>query len=137
MADRGLYPPPDDFKGRAHIGSMEEYEALYGQSVEDPEAFWREQAERIHWFEPFDRVKDVSYDPHDVHIRWYVGGKTNACYNAVDRHVEAGHGDRPALIFEPDALGGRGAHHLRRPPARGLAARERPEGSRACGRGTA
>jgi acetyl-CoA synthetase len=102
MAERAVYPPPEDFQRRAHIASMEEYEAMYRRSVDDPEGFWREQAGRIHWFRDFDRVRDVSYDPHDVHIRWFVGGKTNACYNAVDRHVEAGHGERVALIFEPD-----------------------------------
>ncbi|MDX1531292.1 MAG: AMP-binding protein, partial [Rhodothermales bacterium] len=104
MADatRDAYPPPADFSRRAHVGSMDEYERVYRRSVDDPEGFWREQAERIHWYEPFDRVRDVSYDPRDVYIRWYTGGKTNACYNAVDRHVEAGRGDRTALIFEPD-----------------------------------
>jgi acetyl-CoA synthetase len=101
-AMQDAFTPPQDFAARAHVGSLDAYRRRYRASVEDPEAFWRDQAERIHWFRPFDQVRDVSYDPHDVHIRWYVGGKTNACYNAVDRHVEAGHGDRVAFIFEPD-----------------------------------
>ena len=96
------YPPPDAFQRRAHVSSEEEYERIYRRSVEDNEAFWAEQADRIHWFEPFDTVKDVSFASDDVHIRWYVGGKTNACYNALDRHVEAGNGDRTAFIVEPD-----------------------------------
>ncbi len=103
MADApASYPPPADFQRRAHVGSMEAYEQMYRRSIDDNEAFWAEQAERIDWFEPFDTVREVSFDPNDVHIRWYVGGTTNACYNCVDRHVEAGHGDRVALIFEPD-----------------------------------
>ncbi len=103
MADApALYPPPADFQRRAHVGSAEAYEQMYRRSVEDNEGFWREQAERIDWFAPFETVKDVSFASDDVHIRWYVGGKTNACYNALDRHVEAGRGDRTAFIFEPD-----------------------------------
>ncbi|MEP0547511.1 MAG: acetate--CoA ligase [Rhodothermales bacterium] len=103
MADApASYPPPADFQRRAHIGSAEAYEKQYRRSVEDNEGFWAEQAERIDWFAPFDSVKDVSFDADDVHVRWYVGGKTNACYNALDRHVEAGRGDRTAFIFEPD-----------------------------------
>jgi acetyl-CoA synthetase len=95
------YEPSDAYRERAHISSEEEYDALYQRSVDDPEGFWAEQAERLDWFEPFDTVKDISYDPHDVHIRWYLGGKLNASYNCIDRHLEE-RGDQTALIFEPD-----------------------------------
>ena len=97
-----VFAPSAAFSSRAFVSSMEEYEAMYRRSIDDNEGFWREQAERIHWFEPFHTVKDVSFASDDVHIRWYLGGKTNACFNAVDRHVEAGKGARTALIFEPD-----------------------------------
>ena len=97
-----MYPPSDDFQARAHIGSEAEYEAMYARSISDPEGFWGEQAQRIDWFEPYDTVKDVSYEPGNVHVRWYEGGVTNACYNAVDRHVESGKGDQTAIIFEPN-----------------------------------
>ena len=100
-----LYPPPADFQRRARVRSAEDYEAMYRRSVEDDEGFWREQAARIDWFEPFETVKDVAFGSEETHIRWYVGGKTNACHNALDRHVEAGRGDRTALIFEPDDPG--------------------------------
>ncbi|MFO8098443.1 MAG: acetate--CoA ligase [Salinibacter sp.] len=96
-----VYEPSDAFREQAHIGSMEEYEAMYERSVNEPEAFWAEQAERIDWFEDFDTVRDVSYDPRDVDINWYAGGVTNACYNAVDRHLPE-RADQTALIFEPD-----------------------------------
>jgi acetyl-CoA synthetase len=96
-----VYDPPEAFRETAHIGSMDEYQKMYHRSVEDPEAFWDEQASRVDWFEPYDTVKNVSYDPHHVSIKWYEGGTTNACYNAVDRHLEA-RGDQTALIFEPD-----------------------------------
>ncbi|NBB73844.1 MAG: AMP-binding protein, partial [Bacteroidetes bacterium] len=96
-----VYEPSEAFRQKALIGSPEDYETLYERSVEDPEGFWGEQADRIDWFEPFDTVKNVSYDPHHVSIKWYEGGVTNACYNAVDRHLDT-RGDQTALIYEPD-----------------------------------
>ncbi|HYE58691.1 MAG TPA: AMP-binding protein, partial [Rhodothermales bacterium] len=96
------YAPPATFRERARIGSYEEYQQLYDRSVEDPEGFWAEQAQRITWSTPFHTVKNTRYTPGDVSIRWFEGGQLNACYNCVDRHVEAGRGDRVALIFERD-----------------------------------
>ena len=100
------YPPDSAFSQNARVGSREAYDALYRRSVEDNEGFWAEQAERIDWSKPFDTVKDVSFAPGDVHIEWYVGGELNACYNALDRHVAAGKGDKEALLFEPDSPDG-------------------------------
>ncbi|MEM1043118.1 MAG: acetate--CoA ligase [Bacteroidota bacterium] len=99
------YAPSDAFRAEARIGSADAYEAMYRRSVDDNEAFWREEAERIHWHVPFRRVRDIAFDSRDVHVRWYIGGRTNACYNAVDRHVENGLGERTALLFEPDDPG--------------------------------
>lgn len=96
-----LYPVPDAF-AETTLVDRARYDALYARSVEDPEGFWAEQATRLDWFAPFGTVKDVSYGPGDVHIRWYEGGTLNACHNAVDRHVANGLGDRRALLFEPD-----------------------------------
>ncbi|MFN3596629.1 MAG: acetate--CoA ligase [Rubricoccaceae bacterium] len=97
-----LYTAPDSFRSRAHVASREAYDALYRRSVEDNEAFWAEQAARLDWFAPFETVKNVSFQAPDVHIAWYEGGRLNACHNALDRHVAAGHGDRPCFLFEPD-----------------------------------
>ncbi|WP_022835199.1 acetate--CoA ligase [Salisaeta longa] len=105
------YPPSDAFRADAHIGSEAEYDALYRRSIEDNEAFWDEQADRIDWFEPYDTVKNVSYAPGDVSIAWYEGGVTNACHNAVDRHLDA-RGDQTALIFEPDDPATDSAQHI-------------------------
>lgn len=102
MAAPDIYPSPQSFSESAHLGSEAEYEAMYRRSVEDNEAFWAEQAERLTWFKNFETVKDVSFQADDLHIRWFVGGKLNACFNCLDRHVEGGKGDRVALIFEPD-----------------------------------
>ncbi len=92
---------PASLRARAHVKSIDEYREMYDRSVRDPEAFWAEQAGRIDWFEPFEKVKDVSYASADVHIKWYEGGKTNAAYNCIDRHL-ASRPDQTALIFEPD-----------------------------------
>ncbi len=99
--NKEIYAATPEFSAAAYVGSLEEYEAMYRRSVEDPEGFWAEQAERVTWIEPFTKVKDVSFARENVHIRWFEGGKLNACYNCVDRHLEK-HADRTALIFEPD-----------------------------------
>ena len=96
-----VYPVQEEFREGAHVQSMEEYRKLYQRSIEDPEGFWAEQAQRIDWFTPFTRVKRVSYDADNVSIRWFEGGKTNACYNCLDRHL-AERGGQTALVFEPD-----------------------------------
>ena len=94
-----VYNPPADFSAKAHFKSLDEYRAMYDRSVSDPEGFWAEQAERrITWYEKWHTVRQ--YDYHKAEIAWYLGGKLNACYNCVDRHVEAGRGGNTALIWE-------------------------------------
>ncbi len=78
-----------------------EYFRLYGQSIDDPEGFWAEQGKRIDWFTPYTKVKDVSFGPGDVHIKWFHDGTTNACTNCLDRHLES-RGDQTAIIWEGD-----------------------------------
>ena len=84
--------------------TAEQYEALYDRSIEDADGFWAEQAERLDWFEKPSKIGNWSFDPVD--IKWFEDGTLNICHNAVDRHVSAGHGDRIALIFEPDSPDG-------------------------------
>jgi propionyl-CoA synthetase len=76
-------------------GEVEAYTQFHARSLESKEAFWAEQAALIDWFEPFEKVLDYSNPPF---ARWYMGGKTNLCYNAIDRHL-ATKGDDPALIY--------------------------------------
>ncbi|HYX48630.1 MAG TPA: AMP-binding protein, partial [Ktedonobacteraceae bacterium] len=71
------------------------YQAFHRRSIEQPEAFWSEQAELIDWHKPFEKVLDYSRPPF---TKWFVGGETNLCYNALDRHL-AERGDQKALIF--------------------------------------
>ena len=95
-----IYPVPDATKDRALIDKAR-YEEMYAKSVDDNEAFWAEQAQRIDWMKPFTKVRDVSFAKDDLHIRWYEDGTLNACYNCVDRHLES-KGDDVALIWEGD-----------------------------------
>ncbi len=74
-----------------------DYEATYRRSIEDPEGFWAEAAEDIHWHRKWDRVLDDSNPPF---YRWFSGGQLNTCYNMLDRHVEQGRGEQPALIYD-------------------------------------
>src|SRR5690554_42916 len=102
FSGRGLvFEPPEAFRKRAFINSMEQYRELYERSIKDPEGFWREQAQRITWFEPFHTVKNTSYDPSNLYIRWFEGGKLNAAYNCIDRHLEK-RADQVAFYWEPD-----------------------------------
>ena len=95
-----LHPVPADFAATAQVDAAR-YQALYQQSIEDPEGFWAKQAERIHWMKPFSQVKAVSYAPGQVSIKWFADGETNVAYNCLDRHL-AERADAVALIWEGD-----------------------------------
>jgi len=81
--------------------TLEQYNAMYARSVDDPDGFWAEQAERLDWIVKPTKISDWSFDPVD--IKWFTDGQLNICANALDRHVAAGKGDVVALIFEPDS----------------------------------
>ncbi len=95
-----VYPIDPDFAAKARI-TRETYERLYAQSVSDPDAFWGQVAGRLEWFKAPTKIKDVSYQLDDFHIRWYEDGELNASVNCLDRHL-ATRGDKTALIFEQD-----------------------------------
>ncbi len=98
MSSNQKFYPSNEFSENAHIGSMEQYEKLYQESIKDPSGFWSKQAERLHWYKKWDNV--VDFDFVDANIKWFSGGKLNVSYNCLDRHVEAGFGDRTAIIWE-------------------------------------
>ncbi|MCA9731216.1 MAG: acetate--CoA ligase [Deferribacteres bacterium] len=98
MSSIAKFEPAANFVKKAHIQSMAEYKKMYDASVNDPEKFWAEMAERLHWFKKWDKV--VEYDFHKGEIKWFLGGKTNVSYNCLDRHVLDGKGDKTALIWE-------------------------------------
>ena len=83
---------------KAHINSLDQYKEIYDRSIQDPEVFWSEIAERITWFKKWDQV--CEYDFVNASVKWFEGATLNACYNCLDRHIEDGHGDDTALIWE-------------------------------------
>src|SRR3954467_10593632 len=80
---------------------MTTYRQFHRRSIEDPENFWAREAMRIHWQTPFERVPDY---PRPPFARWFVGGRTNLCHNAVDRHLAA-RADQDALIYVSSETG--------------------------------
>jgi hypothetical protein len=90
-----VFDVPAEFQKTALVSSFEQYQEMYRRSIEDSDAFWAEQAEeRLHWYKKWDKVQD--HDFANGKIAWFQGGKLNVSYNCVDRHVEAGKGDRVA-----------------------------------------
>ena len=97
-----MYDPKPEIAKRAHVPSLDEYQRLYRLSVDDPVAFWRKQSERLTWFHPPQTIVDRDYEAID--FSWFSGGRLNACFNCVDRHVPT-RGDRTAIIWAADEPG--------------------------------
>ena len=95
-----VFEVPDDFRQKALISSFDQYEEMYRRSMEDSDAFWAETAERITWFKKWDQVQN--HDFANARIRWYEGGKLNAAYNCLDRHLETDVADKVAFYWEGD-----------------------------------
>ena len=97
------FPVPDRWAQRAWI-DKKGYEALYRESIDDPDGFWRREGKCIDWIKPYEKVCNASYAPGAVDIRWYEDGILNACVNCVDRHLDT-RGDQVAIIWEGDDPG--------------------------------
>jgi acetyl-CoA synthetase len=95
-----LFPVPKDWRERAFI-DREKYHAMYTQSVNDPDGFWREQARRIDWIKRFTKVKNVSWDPDKLSIKWFEDGTLNVSANCIDRHLPK-RAKQTAIIWEGD-----------------------------------
>jgi len=95
-----IYSIPDDLATSAWV-NKQSYQSMYQTSVEDNVGFWAEHGQRIDWIKPFSKVKDVSFNKDDLHIRWYEDGTLNVCANCVDRHLED-KADQVAIIWEGD-----------------------------------
>ncbi len=100
MSTENLYPVTEYLQQHALI-SDEQYQQMYAESVTSPETFWAEQAKRIVWKKPFTKVKDVSFDKRDLHIRWFEDGTLNVTESCLDRHLES-RADDIAIIWEPE-----------------------------------
>ncbi|RZM20752.1 MAG: acetyl-coenzyme A synthetase, partial [Sphingomonas sp.] len=101
--DEKIVEVRDSWREGAHADDAK-YLEMYAASVSDPNAFWGEHGKRIDWMTPYSKVKDTSFEPGKVSIKWYEDGKTNVAYNCVDRHLEA-RGDQTAIIWEGDDPG--------------------------------
>jgi len=99
MAEK-VHSVPAAWAKRAFVDRAK-YEEMYARSIKDPNGFWAEQAKRIDWIKPFTKVKNTSFDPHNVSIKWFEDGTLNVAYNCVDRHL-AKRGDQTAIIWEGD-----------------------------------
>ncbi|HTQ12485.1 MAG TPA: acetate--CoA ligase [Rhizomicrobium sp.] len=95
-----LIPVSAEWKQRAYIDKAK-YAEMYARSMEDPEGFWREEAKRIDWAKPFTKVKNVSWDPDNLYIKWFEDGALNVCANCVDRHLPT-RARQTAIVWEGD-----------------------------------
>jgi acetyl-CoA synthetase len=102
LDEKRKFPPAKEFSDKAHVKSLEEYRALYKKSEEDFEGFWAEQAENyLTWYKKWDNVVEGEMPA----AKWFTGGKLNIAYNCLDRHIENGRADKPAIIWEGEPEG--------------------------------
>jgi len=100
MDQQPIFQPSDALAKNAHIDA-DGYQALYAESIADPNAFWAKHGNRIDWIKPYSQVSNVSYDAKNLHINWFADGSLNAAANCLDRHL-AERGDQTAIIWEGD-----------------------------------
>ncbi len=91
-----VFPPPEAFSAAAHVRSMDEYRALYARSIADPDGFWAEQAEALHWQRKWDKV--LEWTP--PYAKWFTGGLINISENCLDRHVTTWRKNKAAILWE-------------------------------------
>jgi acetyl-CoA synthetase len=99
MSDK-IYAVPAEWKARAHMDEAK-YKDAYARSLKDPNAFWANEAKRIHWYRTPSKIKNVSYGPDNVSIKWFEDGVTNVAYNCIDRHLPK-RAKQTAIIWEGD-----------------------------------
>jgi len=101
-AEKKFFEPPDGVKMRAYIKKMEEYRELYQKSINDPAKFWEGLAEQLDWYKKWDKV--LEFDFSKPEIQWFKGGKLNASYNCLDRHLNHWRSNKVALIWQGEPL---------------------------------
>lgn len=101
-----IYIPPEIFSSNALVRTMDEYKNKYQRSLDDPDAFWTEEAEQFVWFDKWETVRQFNYDVRNgsVSIEWFKGGKTNITVNCIDRHLET-RGEQTAILWEGNEPG--------------------------------
>jgi len=99
LEERVFDVPKERFEN-AWVKTMDQYKAMYKRSIEDPEGFWAEVAEDFVWYKKWDKVRSYDFNADPIQIKFFEGAKTNLSVNCLDRHLDAGKGDRVALIWE-------------------------------------
>ncbi len=102
MEESKVFEPSDGIKMKAYIKRMEDYRELYQRSLRDPDGFWGELAEHLDWYKKWDKVLEYDFDKPD--IKWFIGGKLNASYNCLDRHLNSWRSNKVALIWQGEPL---------------------------------
>jgi acetyl-CoA synthetase len=103
-----MYPPSAQMAATAHADKAT-YDAMYAQSISDPEGFWAEHGKRVDWMKPFTKVKNTNFEPCNIDIKWFEDGTLNVAANCIDRHLET-RGDQTAIIWEPDSADDEALH---------------------------
>ena len=98
MEEKRKFNPPKELAQDAYIKTLKQYRELYKQSIEDPETFWSERASELHWTKKWKKVRDSNFAR--AQIKWFTGGKLNASYNCLDRHMETPRKNKTAIIWE-------------------------------------
>src|SRR5579863_2282095 len=99
MSESLVFPVSQEWAHRAYINAAK-YKELYHRSITDPDGFWGDEARRrLDWIKPFTKVKNTSFGPGEIFIKWFEDGVTNVAHNCVDRHLEK-RGDQVAIIWE-------------------------------------
>ncbi|MCS7211630.1 MAG: AMP-binding protein, partial [Chloroherpetonaceae bacterium] len=96
LTEKRVFKPSKAFSQAAHIKSMAEYERLYKEAEKDPEKYWANLASQFHWFKKWRKVLEWKLP----YSKWFIGGQTNICYNAIDRHLTTWRKNKAAIIWE-------------------------------------
>lgn len=98
LAEGKIFEPSPEFRQKARLNSLEDYQRMYQRSINDPEGFWGSMAENLTWFRKWDRVLEADF--HEPRIKWFIGGKLNVSYNCLDRHLNSFRKNKAAFIYE-------------------------------------
>ena len=106
MTEKRTFPPPAALAAKAHISSFDEYQRMYDRSINDPDGFWLEQAELLHWFKKPTKAREYTWDSasRKVEHTWFADGQLNVAYNCLDRHLGTARENKKALVWQGDEI---------------------------------
>lgn len=105
MSENRTFPPPEAIKANAYINSLEQYQKMWEQSINEPDSFWLEQAKSLHWFKEPTKALEYTWDTKSRRIEhtWFADGQLNVAYNCLDRHLGTPTAKKTALIWQGEA----------------------------------